>query len=831
MRLSEFLSNFPDNDTERDGWVVPCPSHDDSHYSLKVSVTDEGKLLLKCRAGCSFGDVMSELPITERDLFDVENDTELSSVAGGPRPEVSAGRVAELKIYLDTAHQAWLISEEDEFDSVAGYCAERFGLSEDSIADLGMGLDVGNIPFTYTGPSWTGFPRLVVPFRGFDGVARAAQGRDLSGSATVRWCSLSNPQDGSWEWSKLAVFDRGTGLDTFIITEGPGDALTAYAAGYNAVAIRGAALKSNPRLIQQLTEGLKGKRVLVCGDNDRAGKEFTQRLSTDLAAAGLDAYSMSVPFDAEDLSDAYQSHPVDFGSALEDADRAAEPPGNVLQPRSNANPNEPDGYLMTDLGNANRLVDSWSGDLRYSEGMGFHLYSGGVWRPDEFDAVRTTAHEVTARMIRDGDRMAADGEARGDAQLEEAGKKLRGWGKASQSTRAIEAMTKEAKSIAGVRVAALDFDQHKHLLTFSNGVVDLRDGTLMPHDRDLMLTRMIPTAYDPAAACPRWEQFLAEVFPDSPDMPAFLRRLIGYGITGDTSEQAFAVLWGTGANGKSVFTETLGHVFDDITTTTPFSTFEAKKGGGGIPNDLAALNGARLVLASEGEQGAHMSESVIKRMTGEDKISARFMRREFFEFYPTFLILLATNFKPNFRGQDEGLWRRVKLIPFRRFFAPDERDHYLTQKLQQEAAGIAAWAVRGAGEWYKNGLGEPDVVVKATESYRHNSDALDGFVPGVFEPGAPEDRVEAQEVYARYNDWCDEMELATKERWSRRALYSAMEERGFDRIRSNGKRYILGLKWAGAAPERTEAPNLTYTDPKNTSSTPLVQRLNPGGSK
>jgi putative DNA primase/helicase len=356
-------------------------------------------------------------------------------------------------------------------------------------------------------------------------------------------------------------------------------------------------------------------------------------------------------------------------------------------------------------------------------------------------------------------------------------------------------MIRELQAVTNVPIRLDEFDKHEHLLAVRNGVVDLRTGKLHPHDPKLLLTRRVEFDYLPDAQAPRWTKFLTEVFPNHPDMPAYLQRVIGYGITASTDEQCFIVHYGKGGNGKSVLIEVLTDIFRDVTVTTPFSTFEQKPSGG-IPNDLAALNGARLVFATEGDQGRIMAEALIKRVTGRDMISARFMRKEYFEFRPTFLLMLATNNKPNFRGQDDGLWRRVKLIPWERRFTAAERDAKLNLKLLAEAEGILAWAIAGAVDWYQRGsLDDPPAVRDATAEYRDTSNALDGLIPGIWE-AAPDSTVLGQTLFESYLGWADDEHLSAREIWTRRTFFGALEERGFTKRKTSKGIVFDGIRKA-----------------------------------
>jgi putative DNA primase/helicase len=610
--------------------------------------------------------------------------------------------------------------------------------------------------------------------------------------------SLTNPE--GFRWAPYGVFKGQGGYGVTLVTEGPGDGLTAVAVGYDVVMVRGAALAGSPELLAEIAAGVKGTQVIACGDNDKAGRDFNRKLAEGLKPFGIEVYALPLPAGMDnkaDLTDWRALDPGEFPWAIHNAIKAARPvakPEDARRAAVSEELNEATGadvvsrdqgaeagrilaslierYGDSDAMNAHALVAWTDGRIKFAPGLGFYVWNGHVWERSEVK-VRQEIHRMGAALVLAG-------------KLAES--------KGFTMTTRIDALLTELRSVPSVYVAPQDFDNRPELLSFRNGVVELRTETLREHRKEDMLTYSLAITYDAEAKCPRWERFLTEIFPDDADLVPYMQRLIGYGVTGYTDEQCFAVLWGKGANGKSVLTDTVDSVFGTITKTTPFATFE-EKSSGGIPNDIASLRGARLVMASEGEAGKPMSEAVLKRVTGKDMVSARFLRQEFFEFKPSFLLMLATNHKPKFKGQDDGLWRRVKMIPFKRFFAPHEREYDLDKQLLAEAQGIAAWAVRGARVWFEGGLKDPASITKATQEYKETSDALAGFFPGVL-VADDSARIDGAEAYNDYKDWCEAEGLPQREVWTRRAFYSAMEERGIQRVRGAKGMVLVGVRTA-----------------------------------
>jgi len=768
---------------EGGGVLGVCPSHNDTNPSLKVDITESGRILLYCRAGCDSRSVARDLGVDFYETYRWPEGMTGVSAARGSSHEVGQGSLAELEVFTTAASR-----ELDRFKShgelALDYLAERFGMSEDEAAALRLGAtEAHGVDWEPIKRSWLAVPRLVVPFLDFQGRARGAQARALE-DHTVRWTGLANVDGASW--AKVAVMQHSDGLDYVFITEGPSDGLTLYASGYSAIVVRGAALGRSSEVLDELEANLQGRIILVVGDRDPAGDTFRETLLTELTARGMDARAFFVPEPHNDVNDWRISNPDAFRRSIEGAIRQAV--GGTVAPRnvwtdwtghpspgtSNAIAAEALIWYMERSGNA----------AIYIRGYGPVAYANGRWWPAHEHKLRTIVHEAgrQARALDPNDQN-YDG--------------LRAFGAKLGQRYFIDATIRELAAMVP-ELEADDLDAREELLLVGNGVVNLRTGELEEPRPDMYLSNRVATNYSPSAEAPRWEEFLSEVMEGDGDMVAFIQRLIGYGITGSTAEQCFAILHGRGANGKSVFTETLSYVFGAVTRTVPFSVFEEGSKGSGPSPELARLRGARLTLTQEGSAGAKIKESLVKSITGSDTITARHLYQEEVEFRPRHLIIMGTNHFPVFHGVDEGLWRRVKLIPFKRYFAPAERDHYLQQKLRDEAEGILAWAVRGAQQWYESGLREPAPVIEATSSLRDGSDILAGFYPGVL-LHAPGEDVKLKDVWAAFEKWAEE---EGQKEYSSVWLGKELVERGLTKVRRSSGNYILNARLSTEAERR-----------------------------
>jgi putative DNA primase/helicase len=428
------------------------------------------------------------------------------------------------------------------------------------------------------------------------------------------------------------------------------------------------------------------------------------------------------------------------------------------------------GYNLTDLGNARRLVHRHGRNLRYCWlWRKWLVWDGKRWVKDDTGEVYRLAKETVSSIYQEA----------AAAPNDEARKELGKHATRSEAGARIKEMVDLARS--DVPVMPDELDASPDLLNTESGTIDLRTGELREHRREDLITKIAPTTYRPDAAAPTWEAFLERVLPGE-DLRAFVQRAVGYSATGDTSEQCMFINHGGGANGKSTFQEAIAAALGDYAMRAPTEMLLAKRSDG-VPNDVARLKGARFVSASETEEGRRLAESRIKDLTGQDTITARFMKAEWFDFAPTHKLWLSTNHKPEIRGTDAAIWRRIRLVPWAVTIPPAEQDKKLRIALRHELAGILAWVVRGCLQWRREGLQAPDEVRKATGEYRAEMDVLAGFLVECCELDTGHWEY-AKDLYECYKRWCDENGERPE---PQRKFGGRLGERGFQRDRGGSR--------------------------------------------
>lgn len=366
----------------------------------------------------------------------------------------------------------------------------------------------------------------------------------------------------------------------------------------------------------------------------------------------------------------------------------------------------------------------------------------------------------------------------------------------SENAQRLQAMIDLARSEPGIAISPNAFDADPWLFSIVNGVLDLRTGALRPRQRGDFIAKQSPVVFDASASCPTWLRFLARIFQDDQRLIGYVQQIAGYCLTGLNIEQVFFLLWGSGSNGKSTLLKVLLKLFGDYGLQVPADTFLSRTQDGRATPDLARLQGARLAVAIESDEGCRLAEGTIKQMTGGDRIAARRLYQDFIEFDPTHKILFGTNHKPRVRDNTHAMWRRMRLIPFEMQIADHEQDPTLANKLIAELPGILNWALEGCLAWQQAGrLFTPEAVVTATASYRSDQDVLDDFLRErcVWGPGHVELFAELRKAYVT---WAEEM---SDKPMSSKAFGAALSERGYLPIRRSNARYYTGLRLRNVA--------------------------------
>lgn len=573
--------------------------------------------------------------------------------------------------------------------------------------------------------------------------------------------------------------------DTVCIVEGVKDAAALHGIGFLAVGLPGS------KMAKKFARVFAGCDVIVIPDRDTTGEDSAQVTAARLAGVAASVRIATLPGElkAKDGDGVREVLAMKDGAellrqAIEDAPTWQPPVEEYSAPEDGGDDwtNIRFDKGRTDRANSRRFLKQFRDRVRFCHAWGVWLIWDGMrWRIDTDGAVMRLAMAVADSVWFDAREFLTKDVVDFAVSTSGAGK--------------LAAMLKLAA--ADVPVSVDELDANPWLLNCPNGTLDLRTGQLKPHRREDGITKLCPTNYNPDAGSYCWDRFLDGVFGESPTVE-FVQRYAGYCLTGDVSEQVLAVLWGVGSNGKSTYLTAFQDMLGtDYSMAAPSGLLTVKKTDT-HPTEVADLFGTRFVVSQETEDGNRLAESLVKSLTGGDKVRARRMRENFWQFTPTHKLVICTNHKPRVKGTDHAIWRRLLLIAFaQKFWNPDKgetgpdelkQDKALPAKLKAEAEGILAWAVQGCLDWQRGGLRIPESVRSATAEYRSEQDALGRFVSECCLVGQPY-KVKFSSLFDALESYCND---SGDNLPSRQFFGRYLRDNGFE-DRHSGTRWYLGI--------------------------------------
>ena len=648
--------------------------------------------------------------------------------------------------------------------------------------------------------------------------------RKPSGGKRDKAFSARQPDGDGWRWKypaehlpyRLPELLASSG--PVLVAEGEKDAGTLAAFGFTATTSDGGAGKWR----KELNQHFAGRDVVIVPDTDEHGEKHLRTVGNNLSSVATSVRVVRVPEgdDVSDWADARRAAGADetaIATELGEMVEAAETFEPVdPSPADNAAPATASDagsrlYKTGHYGSPDLSHDSlalalsgranWDRNARYVQLWGAWLFwDGARWaksaRMQEFTHVRAFLRNVADQII-------ARAEERADnASSDDERKKLRaealGCSQKLRDRSTVVNVEALARSNAELAEDPDSFDADPDVLGTPGGTIDLRTGQLRPARPDDLITKLAAvTPADPGVKARRWENFLSWAMEGDEERVAFLKRLCGYALTGHVSEQRLPFLYGTGGNGKSVFTETVEGIIAEYAARAP-ATALLDTPHENHPTELAGLRGARFVLASEIPPGKTWKEERLKDLTGGDKIKARYMRQDFFEYDPQFTLVMYGNNQPSFRAIDPAVSRRVLLIPFEAQIDEQAKDQGLKEKLRQEWPAILRWMVEGAVEWYKRGLCPPQRVQDASQEYLNAEDFFGQFVDERL-AAKGDGFVGSGELYQAFRQWSEGHGIRSP--WTQKTLAKEFRKRGYDWNQNNaGRKGLKGYRLVPVEP-------------------------------
>jgi len=585
-----------------------------------------------------------------------------------------------------------------------------------------------------------------------------------------------------YRWPELV------GHSTIYIVEGEKDANALWALGVPATCNLGGAGKWAIKETKCLSE-INVTKVIVLPDNDAPGINHAQDIAKRMKAAGIACSVVLLPELAKhgDVSDwLAQGHTAAALAAL--VNHQPVPSTATVQTPAQVgaeqiDPTDPSRYNLTDLGAAEAFRDRHHEHLRFDHQRNHWLvWHDHWWQPDAFAESERLAQDHVRMWQQEAVALPASHPKRAA---------LVTFTMALERSGAMSNFMTIAKSLLPIATTGSEWDTDPWMLGCKNGVMDLQTGILRDGEPLDHITKQVSAEFDTGSACPRWMQFLDEVFESNAELIDYVTKAVGYSFTADMREQCFFMAVGTGANGKSIFLDTLEHIFASYSHRAPMRLF-ANAEGEADRFSLADLHGARIVFSAETKANTRMNEHVVKALTGGETLSGERKYAQPFTFRPTAKIWLGVNHNPTVSDDSFGFWRRVRLIPFNRTFSGKADDRELRDTLRQEAEGILTWAINGCLRWQEQGLMAPDIVLQATKNYEMEEDPLTEFLQHSTR-NDPTTVVLFSALYAEYKIWAKEQGITPRNQISGKAMGVNLKKRGYETVTNSPMRKYHGL--------------------------------------
>lgn len=753
-------------------WEARCPAHEGKRRNLSVKENSDGTLLLHCHRrdesgapSCAVPAVMRALGLTLRDLFPATPGRTKSKDKAKSKPfPTPEAAIAALSRRLGPPSSFWRYQATDAGHTYEVMRVYRFDASDGTKTYR---------PLHASGDGWY----------------------------------LGDPE-GLWPLYHLPEVQSASKV---VVVEGEKSAELVTQLGLVATTSPHGASSAPTKTDWS---PLKGKDVCIVPDNDPPGEGYALAVAAHLVAldppARVKIVRLPLTVKGDDVEQWIRDSVPDSWDLTDCrveieklwAQAPAWVPPHDPPPRKTEPPN------LTEWGNAKRIIAANGRVIRFVYRMDrWMVFDKGLWAPDETGLLMRMAKQLPKQV-------ASEASASWDEITRKA---CLQWALQCERKKILQASIDLAWSEPGIGVMPDAFDKEPFLINTPSGSVDLTSSTLSESRPEHMMSKITSVPFAANRDAPLWRKTLLEVFDGDEDLIAYLQRSLGYSLTADTSEHCMFMCYGSGRNGKNTILDTVRSVIGDYATVADPRVF-LSSGQGDHPAGLADLVGRRLVMTSEVDDGQALAEGLVKRVTGDKSLKTRFMHQNFFEFDVTFKLWMLVNDKPKISKQEEGIWSRIRIIPFNVFIPAEKRIKGLSQRLiTEEGPGILAWLVEGVRDWAKQGLNEPQSVVSATRDYREEQDTVADWLNEtcVCHIHSPEDltegrcrmehgprgpaRVRADALYELYTRWA--ARSGVRELMTKKKLGDQLSRKGYTPVDSNGARYRGGISIKPSADE------------------------------